>query len=359
MAPRRHGFTLIELLVVIAIIGILVALLLPAIQAARESARRTQCLNHLKQLGLAIENHHSARKHYPIGSVVRFDLRTNQLFKADGVFANGFTEMLPYLEETALGDLYDSKQPWYMQKAEVARTAVPVYNCPSNSGGSAPHSDPFFRFASEFLESPIGDTLGTTDYILSKGASDSFCRQPQQIPASELGMFDYNLKIGYKNLQDGASKTFAVGEGAGGPNWNLCSSPDCDSEDLPTPPAELSQSQYARQFWIGAGNIKRIHNTFKWAATGHLGCTVRALNRKPITHFLFDDTAGGDPENCLGTLSRGSANTHRVPNFRSDHPGGGNFLYADGSVHVIGESIDIRIYRAMSTIAGGEAASVD
>jgi prepilin-type processing-associated H-X9-DG protein len=290
---------------------------------------------------------------------VRFDLRTSQLFKADGVFANGLTEMLPYLEETALSGLYDPEQPWYMQDAAVARTSIAVFHCPSNSGGSGPYSDPFIRFAANFLQSPIGDTLATTDYILSKGASDSFCRTPQQIPPSELGMFDYNLKIGYKHIKDGASKTFAVGEGAGGPNWPLCSSPDCTTADLPPPPDELRQSRYARQFWIGSGNIKRIHSTFRWAATGHLGCTVRALNRKPITHFLFDDSDGVDAKNCLGTLSIGSTNTHRVPNFRSDHTGGGNFLYADGSVHWIDESIDLRIYRAMSTIAGGEPDAAD
>ena len=359
MLARKAGFTLVELLVVIAIIGMLVAVLLPAIQAAREAARRVQCVNNLKQLGLAIENHHSARKYYPIGSVVRFDLRTNQLFKADGVFANGFTEMLPYLEETALANLYQPKQPWYMQQALVARTPIAVFNCPSNAGGSEPYQDAFLRFASEFLGSPIGDTLATTDYILSKGANDSFCRMPQQIPPKELGMFDYNLKISYKSVKDGAAKTIAVGEGAGGRSWPLCSSPYCETADLPEPPPELSQSRYARQFWIGSGNIRRIHDSFKWAATGHFGCTVRPLNKTPITHFLFDDTAGVGPENCPGTLTRGAANTHRVPNFRSDHSSGGNFLYADGSVRFVNEEIDITVYRAHSTIGGGESAPLE
>jgi prepilin-type processing-associated H-X9-DG protein len=77
------------------------------------------------------------------------------------------------------------------------------------------------------------------------------------------------------------------------------------------------------------------------------------LNKTPITHFLFDDSAGVGPENCPGTLTR-AANTHRVPNFRSDHPGGGNFLFADGSVRFINEEIDESAYRAHSTISGGE-----
>src|SRR5688572_30298811 len=126
MRRRKIGFTLIELLVVISIVGVLLSILLPAIQAAREAARRTSCTNNLRQLGVAIESHHVVRKHFPMGSVVRPDLKSNQLFAADGVFANGFTEMLPYLEETALSVQYDRTKPWYMQDATIARTPIAV-----------------------------------------------------------------------------------------------------------------------------------------------------------------------------------------------------------------------------------------
>jgi prepilin-type N-terminal cleavage/methylation domain-containing protein len=352
MHARKHGFTLVELLVVIAIIGILLAILLPAIQAARESARRISCANNLKQLGLAIQNHHDVHKRYPMGSVVKPHLKTDVLFKADGVFANGFTEMLPYLEERAIADQYDYTKPWYMQQAAIARTPIAVFNCPSNVRGPAPYKDPLIEFMAGWFKSPIGDTLATTDYIMSKGASDSFCGMPQDIPGSERGMFDYNLLVHYRHVKDGTSKTFAIGEGAGGPHWPLCSSPYCESADLPEPSEAYSASRYARQFWIGGGNMVKIHAKFRWAATGHLGCTVRELNRTPITHFLYDDIAGGG--NCLGTLSRGTENTHRVPNFRSDHPGGGYFLFADGAVHFIDEGVDLKTYRGLSTIAGSE-----
>jgi prepilin-type N-terminal cleavage/methylation domain-containing protein len=357
MQARKRGFTLIELLVVITIVGVLLSILLPAIQAAREAARRTACTNNLKQLGIAIENHHVAQKRYPIGTVIRPDPRTNELLKQDGVFANGFTEMLPYLEETALSKQYKYNEPWYMQKAAVAGQRVAVFNCPSNSGGPGPSLEPFIGELADFFESPIGDTLATTDYVLSKGASDSFCPTPQKIPRYERGMFDYYQEIGYKHIKDGAAKTFAIGEGAGGPNWPLCSSHDCESADLPPPSERFSASRYARQFWIGAGNITTIHTSTRWAAAGHLGCTVGALNKKWVTHFLFDNTVGSGPENCEGTLTRGAINTHRVPNFRSDHPGGGSFLLADGSVHFIDEGIDLKAYQALSTIQGGEIAS--
>jgi prepilin-type N-terminal cleavage/methylation domain-containing protein/prepilin-type processing-associated H-X9-DG protein len=356
MNAHRQGITLVEVLVVISIIGLLVSILLPAIQLAREATRRTSCANNLRQLGLAIQQHHEARKYYPPGSVVQPDTQTNDFLKADGVFATAFTEMLEYLEETGLAKQYDRTKPWYMQKAAIAQTSIAVFNCPSNVRGSAPYRDVFIGRQTARLGSPFGDTLATTDYILSKGASDGFCKNPHRIPSKERGMFDFYQVISSKHLKDGLSKTFAAGEGAGGPKWRLCSSWNCQDADLPDPPDSFADSRYARQFWIGGGNIKSVHDSLSYAAAGPFGCTVGPLNRNPVTHFLFDNTVGSGDENCAGTLTRGAENTHRVPNFRSDHSGGGNFLFADGSVHFILEEIDLETtYRALSTIAGSEA----
>ena len=124
---RPHGFTLVELLVVIAIIGVLVALLLPAIQAAREAARRSECMNHLKQMGLAIQNHHDAKQHFPVGRNGR-----NQMSVSWAYF------ILPQIEEPAMYDAYDDIVRVDDEKnARTMRTPIAVYACPSRRSPAA------------------------------------------------------------------------------------------------------------------------------------------------------------------------------------------------------------------------------
>jgi prepilin-type N-terminal cleavage/methylation domain-containing protein len=134
----RHGFTLVELLVVIAIIGILIALLLPAVQAAREAARRTQCINHLKQIGLAMHNFHDARGGFP------------PVYLTGVGHTTWLVLIMPYLEQSASYDAYDIERTYYVQPLEVIQHQVSFYYCPSRrsppqlsvSGdgrGSVPH----------------------------------------------------------------------------------------------------------------------------------------------------------------------------------------------------------------------------
>jgi prepilin-type N-terminal cleavage/methylation domain-containing protein len=352
MQRRLAAFTLVELLVVIAIIGILIALLLPAIQSAREAARRTKCRNNLKQLGIAIQNYCAAEKSYPMGSLTKPDQQTGAMFNADGVFGNAFTSLLPYFEETTLAQLYYKEKTWYQQSSEVARSPIAILNCPSADHPN-PINDKFVGYAAGVLSSPLGEWMATTDYVFCKGVNDAFCKKPIKMPNSERGMFEYSLAVLPRHLTDGKAKTIAMGEGAGGPAWPMCQNPYCTTPDLPaTLPAFGTEPYYARQYWIGAGNLRTIQALFNWSSAGHLACTLEPLNKRPVTQFLFADQ--NFTSECRGTISYAN-NRHRIPNFRSDHIGGGHFLFADGSAHFVNEQIAMAVYRALSTIAGGES----
>jgi prepilin-type processing-associated H-X9-DG protein len=262
--------------------------------------------------------------------------------------------MLPYLEEIALSEAYDYKKSWFRQDASLASTVIPTFTCPSNGDKPNPLLDNFVLFAANTIGSPLGGTLGLTDYVFSKGVSDAFCNAPESTPDSQRGMFDYNLATRLATILDGTSNTIAMGEAASGPQWPLCTEIGCQEPDIDPLPEFSTEPYYARQSWIGSGNVRTILRTFHWAAAGQLACTIEPLNKSPVTHFLFDDTnRAGD---CQGTLSN-PANSHRVSNFRSDHPGGGSFLFADGSVHFVTDGIAMPVYRALSTVAGADAAS--
>lgn len=351
------GFNLVELLVTVAILAILLALLFPAVNSVREAARRTQCTHNLRQIGIAMHHYESARRTLPPGTISKRDPPTaGAFFGADGVFANAFTLLLPYLEEGGAADGYDETKAWYSQTSAVAGTTIPLLVCPSSGSRPNPFPDPFFGFLSHKLNLDLGDRLGITDYVLSKGVNDGFCSRPTRIPKSEKGVFDFNLRTKIRQIRDGTSKTFLVGEGTGGPKWPLCLSSDCTEPDGPEPLDGLVSGSvyFARQYWIGSGNVFDGLNQFNFMMAGPFGCTLDPLNKNPVTHFLFDNRS--DIRDCRGSMSN-PANSHRVSGFRSDHPGGAVFLNGDSSVRFVNEDIEVAIYRAFSTVAGGESVS--
>ncbi len=327
---HRRGFTLVELLVVIAIIGVLIALLLPAIQAAREAARRSQCANNLKQFGLALHNHECAKKCFPAGLV------SNEVGSA--IFASAHAALLPYFEEVALSALWDQKKQFSQQPPQLLAAVVPVFICPSND-----KANPFTLSALGNFGMPT--VYGATDYVLSKGSTDTFCVTVHDLPRERRGCFYVNLATRIAEIEDGTSKTMAIGEGVGGANWPLCHGAKCQS---PLPPGE---GTIPEQAWsIGAaGSVNfesiGIYYSGIWAST------LEPPNKRPVTASFIDI---GGLADCRSSEEGGP---HSAPNFRSDHPGGAQFLFADGSARLLADTIDSTTYRALSTIAGGETAS--
>lgn len=436
---KNSGFTLVELLVVIAIIGILIALLLPAVQAARQAAWRSQCTNNLKQLGVALHNYHSATQSFPPGFAFGYvepgaTSLLNLNFEAT-IHANAFVMLLPYLEQTGVEELWDHNLSWQEQPAASISQAfshvIPVLLCPANGNKNNPASE---QFLDDLIVSQIPDyedrgltipmQVGLTDYILCKGVGDAWCVAPfflePDYDAADIasptvnnpgrwwsgarGMFDVSIPkeaslvaavagaswaCRVSDITDGTSNTFAIGEGAGGPNWQICAESTGYNAplELPLPyPNDPTRVMPCYQAWHMPVNVLTLTQPPVGAYLGSIfGCTLEKLNKNPVTQSLvgvdldsISLSALGSLLNCrpsipihppgygdgsayIASLNYGADGSgdprtpHRTSNFRSDHSGGGNFLRADGSVSFIQETIDPFVYRSLSTIQGGEA----
>jgi prepilin-type N-terminal cleavage/methylation domain-containing protein/prepilin-type processing-associated H-X9-DG protein len=369
MIARRHrlrGFTLVELLVVIAIIGILVALLLPAIQAAREAARRSQCVNNLKQFGIALHNHHNSNNTFPKGWLVKG--------QPDGYFANANTRLLPYMEETSLHGLYEQKDPWYDQKAPIGSTVIDMFNCPSTSEPN-PFQHPGLK---DVLGNNRVSLFGTTDYAYCKGGTDAYCLDLTNITLgsnSELrggpvrrdlqGVFNIGWGASIKKITDGTSKTIAMGDASGDTKWKVCRSRGCV-----TPATDpFGESSFAWFPWIAGQPNSTEYVGRIGPLTSLFAATVEPMNKYPVTESFIETSSLNSRNPAVSCAdSRGAPYTYPdatgagvgknfASNFRSNHPGGCNFLMADGSITFLNESITMVVYQAMSTIAGAEVVS--
>jgi prepilin-type N-terminal cleavage/methylation domain-containing protein len=195
---RSAGFTLVELLVVIAIIGILVALLLPAIQFAREAARRTSCLNNLKQVGLASIQHENVRKHYAVNT--------------DSEFTKGtwITSIMPYMEEAVLFDQWrqaiknTTTADRLIVKHAILATPIAALYCPTR------------RPAAAYPSPTVGVPAAHTDYVLNGGATE----RPDEFKVKWPGIWERTnpgllpKRVRYKDVKDGLGKTYLVSEKA-------------------------------------------------------------------------------------------------------------------------------------------------
>jgi len=361
--PSSRGFTLVELLVVIAIIGILIALLLPAVQAARRAAWRLQCQNNLKQLGIGLANYHSQLSSFPAGQVVSFDNPT--AFSGLAVQNNGFMSLLPFLEQKGLENIVDNTVSWDDQPIAFYSSVVPTLKCPASTGDN-PTEEPLIRGFLEAVEGSgiatfgagianIQDKFGQTDYGMCKGVSDAWCVTPnwvlkpheigggignQQIATTERGMFDLSLpnEVPFAGtsftcraamVSDGLSQTFAIGETATGPTWTICdavgtwnpgANPNwnfnagCVPLAYPNDPTRLFP---AANVWHAPPSFRGIFdaNGGGWAITSPFGCTLEPLNKNPVTQSLMgitdtDATVIFSLQNCRPSVDyTGSGNS--------------------------------------------------
>jgi prepilin-type N-terminal cleavage/methylation domain-containing protein/prepilin-type processing-associated H-X9-DG protein len=349
---RRTGFTLVELLVVIAIIGILIGLLLPAVQAAREAARKAQCQNNLKQFGLAHQNYLSSN-----GVFVPGGLAT--VLTSD-FYASACSMLLPYFEQGSAASMYNFSTNWYLQPQVVANQVIPTFACPSDD-----KDNPVYVKELDFgtatvsalypVPSPTGSQgslaapgagnmqtfngfFGALDYALSKGINDAMCFESYAAPNWERGMFDVNLLNSAQAITDGLSNTFMVGEAAQGSKWQLGFTLQSASTVLgtqgPFPPVWA---------WIAGQTNSQALNSFApfFKAGGPFGVTIQPLNKYPVmqTYAGPGTSISSTPTACNSNANQAPGG-HWVAGFRSSHPGGGNFLMADGSVRFIPATID-------------------
>lgn len=317
---KKRAFTLVELLVVIAIIGVLVGLLLPAVQAAREAARRLQCQNNLKQLGLALHNHESVRKTLPpLG---------DYLTSGNTVYWSIQARLLPYLEQVNLHSLIDFTRPISAQP-QVARMRMPHLMCPSEVNDR------------ERIDSPT-----FTHYPLNYGANAGHWHIAQPPNDRGSGVFVINRSTRLGEIIDGLSNTLGMAEvRAFTPYLRDGGNPGV-AAPVPTSPSDIST--FGGEFKTDSGHTEWVD-----ARTHQTGFTTTFTPNTKVPHVDSGKTYDID-FNSMREGRSSTVPTYAVVTSRSYHTGGVNVLLMDGSVRVISNSVELVVWRALGTRAGGE-----
>ncbi|QDU87424.1 hypothetical protein Pla175_07840 [Pirellulimonas nuda] len=333
--PLRHpptrrppgAFTLVELLVVIGIVGVLASLLLPAVQSTRESARRADCSNRLRQLGLAANNHISATGRLPSGSDAKppppgFGVQEWTFFRWSAL-----AHLAPYLENGAEYDALNLDLPLYRdlgggvteENEAIVRTVIPQYLCPSDR------------------QERVSPAFGPTNYVASTGTGAG-----GGTPRKVDGLFGVNSDFKPSEITDGLSKTALFSESLLGER----------SDDSHNP-----QREYKFVLVLNTLNQGMCDFTTQWNLSEPLGFSW-ASGEFRCALYNHWRTPNSTEFDCVGAAIGGSVATRYTPYgwraARSVHAGGVNVGMADGSVRFVTDDIGTNPWRALSTRAGGE-----
>jgi prepilin-type N-terminal cleavage/methylation domain-containing protein/prepilin-type processing-associated H-X9-DG protein len=288
-AVHNRAFTLVELLVVIAIIGVLVALLLPAIQAAREAARRSQCSNNLKQLGLAVQMHHDAKQAYPTGRNASDTRSVSWAYYS-----------LPYLEQNTMFRAYRKELEVFDDlNSQTFRTPVPTFFCPSRRGPAADRD-----FDNNDAPTTKPGVAAGGDYAANAG--ESMGAEGDAYDPTETGPIFTRSRINARHVTDGTSNTFCLGEKY---------ITELVEEDE-TPPEPGREHAYRGDSSIFAGDSRET--------------VLRGTDER------FPSSVPDDDDN---------------ERFGSEHNQQAHFAFLDGSVRVISYSIDEGVYEALGNFS--------
>lgn len=353
---RRRAFTLVELLVVIAIIGILVGLLLPAVQAAREAARRMQCSNNLKQLGLAMMNYESTHRRFPMAGMVDADFSVQ-------------ARLLPYVEQSNLNNLLDYAQPAFTgpYNAKVPNpafvkafaTPLPLFLCPSDAASSV----------TSVSVNGTGYSYGGLNYMVSYGSGMSTA---YDLRWRTDGIVHQRSTKGFRDISDGASNTVVISE-----------SVRSVGDDMTLPAGSLPRFPY--QYTLnGSNGVSSALNAvpgLKASGSGwssYVDANGMIFNPQLDTFWsTFTQWRGGNSSalrgrgiswafgGAMNSLTNGyQTPNNRIPDIvvhftgffgpRSFHTGGANVALADGSVQFLTNGIDAAMHRALHSCNGGE-----
>jgi prepilin-type N-terminal cleavage/methylation domain-containing protein/prepilin-type processing-associated H-X9-DG protein len=349
MAGKKKGFTLIELLVVIAIIAVLIALLLPAVQAAREAARRIQCTNNMKQIGLALHNYHSQFNSFPMGSgsgVLTFPPPVYYAKECWSIHA----AILPQLEQSALYNAINFN--WdvdYAGNLTVLNTQVIAFLCPSDPNGT--------QFGNN-------NTTGNNCYFGSVGTTtDILAGNPTSVPTlaavPTTGLFAFQQSKSIATVTDGTSNTIAIAESTVGSTTERAGQKLIGLVNVAFPAGALQSNAFNSPAAVLAG-IAACSTVWSTSPTVDM---QRGDNwvQGAMCATLFNTIVppNGQSDEWAYCSSVGSGACSNISNVDSYHPGGANIGMADGSVRFAKNSVSQNTWWGLGTIGGGEVISSD